>query len=461
MRIIIPIFLFACSAGNGKNEADNLLGDSDRPVWNPDPQTISNSSSSATVSWSPPDAEENDGETPLFYNVVIESEFGLTSTDVDIEETIISVDNLRSDTEYTLKLTACFDEDCSSFTSISAEESTAWRSEVEKWHIIGMREEGFTPLLPNTHSPSLIDLSNLDIGIQGWIMSSITSENNVNSINISTLFGVYQNGEEYDLELTSPVNSGLQDTESFALNATTLRVISETENRIELFVSGDATDLSVIGSWSATLGLDGDGGLEASIYDQEGLVCDNNPYVPCSMNTCLESGDIHDIADLSIIQQNFTDKDRLLIQAQSDPDSTSPGNLYLAETQNDLHWTPIMQNGIPVPLIKYATCASVNNKEGISKLYYFDEVSGSPQLRYWDSSLFGDSDALDIEDLEGTDRVRNVYYVNDSGDTLRPSEYRIIDSQFFKFEDNKPMMMVTIQNTIGEMHTTLGVLENP
>ena len=324
-----------------------------------------------------------------------------------------------------------------------------------------MREEGFTPLLPNTHSPSLIDLSNLDIGIQGWIMSSITSENNVNSINISTLFGVYQNGEEYDLELTSPVNSGLQDTESFALNATTLRVISETENSIELFVSGDATDLSVIGSWSATLGLDSDGGLEASIYDQEGLVCDNNPYVPCSMNTCLESGDIHDIADLSIIQQNFTDKDRLLIQAQSDPDSTSPGNLYLAETQNDLHWTPIMQNGIPVPLIKYATCASVNNKEGISKLYYFDEVSGSPQLRYWDSSLFGDSEALDIEDLEGTDRVRNVYYVNDSGDTLRPSEYRIIDSQFFKFEDNKPMMMVTIQNTIGEMHTTLGVLENP
>ena len=78
MNYLAPILLFACSRGE-------LLGDSDRPAWDPEPQTISNSSSSTTVSWQPPEDEQ--GRDLSFYNVVVQSEFGTIATETQTLET--------------------------------------------------------------------------------------------------------------------------------------------------------------------------------------------------------------------------------------------------------------------------------------------------------------------------------------------------------------------------------------
>ena len=82
MRLLLPLLYFACPA-NSKigTEEDGLLGDSDRPVWEPDPYTIDNSSSATTVAWTPPSEEESGGLRPQFYAVTIESEFGSTTSD--------------------------------------------------------------------------------------------------------------------------------------------------------------------------------------------------------------------------------------------------------------------------------------------------------------------------------------------------------------------------------------------
>ena len=51
--IFSVLFTIACSAEmKTASDADGLIGETDRPVWNPDPQTIDNGSSSSTISWS-------------------------------------------------------------------------------------------------------------------------------------------------------------------------------------------------------------------------------------------------------------------------------------------------------------------------------------------------------------------------------------------------------------------------
>ena len=75
-----------------------------------DPQTIDNGSSSSTVSWTPPD--EEDGPDSSHYNVVVTSEFGTVVLEDSIADTTLELKNLRTDTEYSIDIVACYDEDC-------------------------------------------------------------------------------------------------------------------------------------------------------------------------------------------------------------------------------------------------------------------------------------------------------------------------------------------------------------
>ena len=113
-----------------------------------------------------------------------------------------------------------------------------------------------------------------------------------------------------------------------------------------------------------------------------------------------------------------------------------------------------------LPVCSSTHRASIQNSGDISKLYYWDETSGSPQLRYWNPSESGREDVYDIEDLDGPDRIRNVYYVDRQGNNLRPNEFRIVERQFFEWND-RPMMLATIMDASGGKNITLGVLKNP
>ena len=61
--ILTLLLTIACSAGTKPLGDVGLGGESDRPAWDPDPQTIDNGSSSSTVSWTPPDEEDGQIQT--------------------------------------------------------------------------------------------------------------------------------------------------------------------------------------------------------------------------------------------------------------------------------------------------------------------------------------------------------------------------------------------------------------
>ena len=147
MRLFLPLIFLACvGPTKGEPDDDGLLGDSDRPVWEPDPYTVDNSSSSTTVSWTPPSEEESGGQRPISYAVAVESEFGSTIFERETQDTQIEITNLRTDTEYTIDIVACYDPSC---TEKTVGEPGLWRTEVEQWRIIGMNNGIFNPLIPN------------------------------------------------------------------------------------------------------------------------------------------------------------------------------------------------------------------------------------------------------------------------------------------------------------------------
>lgn len=462
-----PLLLSLACMGNEKitSAEDGLLADSDRPAWDPDPQTISNSSSNSTVSWSPP---EDESMEPDYYHVTVQSEFENVAFDARVESTFVELSGLRTDTEYNIEITACYDDECLDRLETENTQPQGWRTEVEQWKIIGLRGEDFNPLMANASSPTLLNLSTLPIEQEGWMLTTLQDQGSYKSIHISRLQEalIVGSGDNFDLDFVSVNEGGIADLPGMSLltSASARPIERDDDWSMQLFVSAEIPlgDRNMIGSWISNNGFDGNN----SYGDGEGVCEIDLVYENCGMTTCMdtEEADLSRIDCVNIIRppSRLADHpDLMLIQGIQDPDDTSPPNLYVAEDNRDGSWSPIALTGnIATPLLKNATSASLWTKNEYSKLYYWDEVSGIAKIRYWDPTLSGESDVLDLGDLEDDSRVRNVSYKDMNGDPLRTSEFQIMEQSFLIY-DGRAFMLTTIMDANGDKHITLGILTNP
>ena len=112
-------------------------------------------------------------------------------------------------------------------------------------------------------------------------------------------------------------------------------------------------------------------------------------------------------------------------------------------------------------LLTNATNASVRQSDNISQLYYFDQSTSTPSLRYWDATKTGEVTVYEPEDLDSDDEIRTVSYVDqDVSYSISPDDYRILHQEFFQLDNQPPMMLITFTSAV-EVHTTLGILTNP
>lgn len=461
-----PIFLLlACATNDAMNpEANDLLADSDRPAWDPDPQTISNSSSSSTVSWSPP--EEASAE-PDYYQVVVRSEFDNIAFEGNVDSNTLELKDLRTDTEYHIEITACYDNECIDSLETENTRPQGWRTEVEQWKIIGLQGDEFNPLMANASSPSLINLSTLPIEQEGWILTTLQDQGAFNSIHVSHLQDVFiqGNGTNFDLDIVSENEGGIADLPGLSsLTSASVRPIQKDgEWTMQLFVSVaiPLSDRNMIGSWNSNNGFEG----IDSFGNTQG-VCEMELSDTCGMTTCMDSeeADLTRMDCINIIRPPSSLRDHpdlMLIQGAQDPDDTSPPNLYVATGGEDDSWHSLSLYGdIATPLLKDATSASIWTQDEYSKLYYWDEVSGMAKIRYWDPTLSGEEDSLDLTDLEDDSRVRNVAYKDMNDDPVRTSNFKVME-QIFLTHNERPFMLTTILDANGDKHITLGVLTNP
>jgi hypothetical protein len=455
-------WLIGCqNAAMDVENADNLIGDSDRPVWDPDAQPISNSSSSSNVAWTPPDDE--DGE-PEYYAVTVTSEFGRVAFQDKVFEPKVELTGLRTDTEYGIEITACYDQDCTDALDSENSGAASWRTEVEAWHFPQIDGDRIEPLLENAYAPNLIDLSTLPIDRDGWVLTTIQQNGWEQQVHVSTLRGIMVGNDGMDLtfDLETPLSAGLQDVPSvIELSSSSARPVEiDGQWQLQLFASLEAnidSTRSMIGSWTSNTGIDG-----ISLYDDVGGVCELASLVEtCGMNTCMDSQEdspftLNRMECISILPKA---SNLMLVQGRADADDETPSNLYLVKAVGNGVWDAV-GNGAAEPLLKDATGASVDFDGDVAKLYYWDENSGTAYIRFWDPNTAGEEDTLDIEDLESAERVRNVYYKDSNGEQMLPWNFKVVERSFLTFEGKK-FMLATVENADGQRHVTVAVLRNP
>lgn len=465
MRLLPIALLLACSADSALSPEENgLLADSDRPAWDPDPQTISNSSSSSTVSWSPPEDESTE---PDYYKVIVRSEFGDFEKEERVEANMLELTNLRTDTEYQIEITACYDDECIDKLETESLQPNIWRTEVEQWKIIGLQGDEFNPLMAHASSPTLINLSMLPIEEDGWVLTTLQDQGAYKSIHVSRLQDIFilGSGSNFDLDIVTVNEGGIADFPGLsALTSASVRPIERDGDwTMQLFVSLEIplSNRNMIGSWNSNNGFEGLG----SFGNTEGI-CEMELSDTCGMTTCMDSeeADLSRMDCVNIIRPPSSLRDQpdlMLIQGAQDPSDTSPPNLYVAASNGDGSWSSLSTYGdIATPLLKDATSASLWTEEEYSKLYYWDEVAGMARIRYWDPTLSGEDSVLDLSDLEDDSRVRNVAYKDMNGDPLRTSDFKVME-QTFLTHNERPFMLTTIMDANGDKHITLGVLTNP
>ena len=439
---------------------DGLIGDSDRPAWDPDAQTISNSSSSSTLSWSPP---EEDGE-PEYYTVMVRSEFDSLVFSETVLDTRAEVTGLRTDTAYSVEIVACYDQNCTEGIIGEPIQPPSWRTEVESWSFPEINGENITPLLENTYAPNLIDLSTVSDEREGWVMTSIQQNSWGQEVHVSTLNNIFGNGNDLSFDFETSTSTGLQDNAGFIeLTSSGARIITVNgELQLQLFVTLDVnigSSQSILGSWVSGSGVDG---ITLS-NDYDGS-CDFSSFEDmCGMQTNMDSTNedrptLDRMESMSILSPT---NNLMLVQGRDDSSDNTPSNIYLLENTNYGEWSTVGDTeDAPTPLIKDATGASTWIKNGVGKLYYWDEISGTAYIRYWEQSSDTDQRQLEPEGLEGPDRVRNVYYEDATGERILPWNFKVIERNFITANDNT-IMMATVQSSDGKRHITFGVLQNP
>ena len=464
--IITLLFATACSSGKmSASEESGLIGESDRPAWDPDPQTIDNGSSSSTVSWTPPDEEDGN---PSHYNVVVTSEFDAIVYESAIADTRIELTNLRTDTEYRVDITACYDADCSAMLVGEPIQAPSWRTEIESWIFPDINGEAISPLFSNSYAPTLINLSELPINQEGWVLTSIQNDGSSQQVQVSILRDLFiePDGERIDFVLETPLSAGVQDVpDVIDFTSSSARAIQFNEEwTLELFVSLEANigeERSMIGSWTSETGV-----TNINIADDYGssedLCVFNSLYDTCGMNTCMDSqSDSGTLANMDCISLIPNVDDLMLIQGRVDSTDNTAPNLYIARPLRSGEWSVLSQNNqTPTPILKDATGASVRVENDIGKLYYWDENSGSAYIRYWDPAYAGEPDTFELEDLESEDRVRHVYYKDQSNEVMLPWNFKVVERTFLT-KNEQQVMLATVETSDGKRHITFGVLSNP
>ena len=88
-------------------------------------------------------------------------------------------------------------------------------------------------------------------------------------------------------------------------------------------------------------------------------------------------------------------------------------------------------------------------ENNVGKLYYWDENSGSAYIRYW--IRFGDP-RMELNDLS-EDRVRHVYYTDQTGEVITPWNFKVVERTFLT--DEHHVMIATVETSEGKRHITL------
>ena len=78
-----------------------------------------------------------------------------------IADTTLELKNLRTDTEYSIDIVACYDEDCLEMLVGEPIQAPTWRTEIESWFFPDINGDTISPLFSNAYAPALIDLSEL------------------------------------------------------------------------------------------------------------------------------------------------------------------------------------------------------------------------------------------------------------------------------------------------------------
>ena len=92
-------------------------------------------------------------------------------------ETTLELRDLRTDTEYNIDIIACYDEDCADMLIGEPMQAPSWRTEIESWFFPDING-GYhlTVMFSNAYAPALIDLSELPINEDGWVLTNIQND---------------------------------------------------------------------------------------------------------------------------------------------------------------------------------------------------------------------------------------------------------------------------------------------
>lgn len=470
-------WLFACGGNNGYPDVSSqLYGDSDRPLWDPDTQTFSDSSSQVSFEWTPPD----EATETKFIQVRLYSDVdGRYQTDEPFAElsptdTNYTFSGLLSDTKYEFSIVGCLDEICSKTTEISssATNTQSTSTQREKWVFPGMgSSRGIEFLIPDISCPSVLAF---DENPQRILLAYATQNNKIEMAEISR---ISLNNGSLSIEASSIENSGLMGNDSFMeFTDVKIKVHEYAEGtNISVYASLDILGVSWIGSWTS---LDGLLGIE---YSPTGGTCSlQDPENMCGMKACVDSNatgldvyspTVENMNQLALVYE----KDQstmgsgnpmtMLIQAEhrTPTGAVSGPNLYFAKfnertglwnIDKDSYNTAVFQ-------IENATTPSVwNQAEGQIGLYYLDPETQSNKLLYWNAGKTGDSLTYDATDLESATLARTVEFYTANGEAIANEDISIGQKTFFTWNDNT-IMLVGITDRQGNSGVSVAYLSNP
>ena len=450
---MVTNLLFWSTLLSCEEKPDSLVGDSDRPLWDPDinsPPLMNNdypSSSALSFSWTPP------LESISHYQITLESQ-GSVIQEQTIESTSSSfgVTALRSATEYAFSLVACLDEACSEHVEADPENLalvSATHSEV--WRFLGSPDnasEIYTILPAGADTPSVLSFGeSAPEEFSGRILLSYVdhtspslrgvrfAELNRLSISESTI-------TETDILITD--NFGLSNIEVSVESNRSLSSLSFTSAQMKPMIFEDGLGIRLFTTASANQepeqlfsinSADGFKGLDYSAA--ETTFCSTSEEYNSADHCLLEDVLIPDaslgtlpMASVEQFQLGWEIIDRSNLGVDSTPimivqgtspcqDESSASHLYSALFNTaDGQWEMQLEDDCPEKLVDQGNNPSlVNYNSGQMKLYYYSAVNEAFQLLYLDQ----EDGSYDPTQLESSEMARDIIILPPAGEEVDTS----------------------------------------
>lgn len=470
---LFSLAILACKAPSDPESIDtNLVGDSDRPAWNPDPQTISNESSSQnSIAWSPPDEEDYsvDHYRLLSKEVSTGKE---TEFEVSRSETEYTITGLKSDSEYEYIINACLDSDCSETVEIETNDDDAennyWllKTETEKWQFSqNSSRSNFQVAFLNAKDPSILAFENTD-GFDGRALLSYTD---VNTGNIH--FG------DIDLAITNPeaplvvashIDQGIFGGSFFSrFTSSQFKPYKHNgELKMMIFLSFQNSDDSTqIGSISNSGGFDTSfGGTSGGCSPFDGSDCFIQPCLDSEEESIRSLNAFH-VTWESFGLENMGAEEVPSLVVEGFENIQDEGSIYYATMEDDESWAFVSdENNHPRKWIRNAKNASVlNYNRAQSKIYYQSAINNSLYLLYWHAEASGEANVYDFEDLEDSELARKIELVDSDGYGLPSTSAESIGNYHFFTSsiDQRQYIIYTILENNDPIGLGLAYLRNP